>query len=85
VSNAPKSSLRDHLTTTTDQNKIELTEQELSRVSGGADSKCATTGSILACHDSHGGTSLTWPGSVDGVEGTWYMSSNSILGWTPKG
>ena len=30
-----KSSLRDRLTITTDNGKIELTEQELSRVSGG--------------------------------------------------
>ena len=35
MSNAPKSSLRDHLTTTTDAGKIDLTEQELSRVTGG--------------------------------------------------
>jgi bacteriocin-like protein len=35
VINAPKSSRRDHLTTTTDESKIELTEQELSRVIGG--------------------------------------------------
>jgi hypothetical protein len=31
-----KSSRRDHLTRTTDEGKIELTEQELRRVSGGA-------------------------------------------------
>jgi hypothetical protein len=35
VTNAPKSSRRDLLTTTTDEGKIDLTEQELSRVTGG--------------------------------------------------
>ena len=35
VTNAPKSSLRDHLTTTTNDAKIELTEQELSAITGG--------------------------------------------------
>ena len=35
MTNAPKSSRRDHLTTTTDESKIDLTEQELSRVAGG--------------------------------------------------
>ena len=34
-SNKPKGSLRDQLTTTTDESKIELTEQELRRVGGG--------------------------------------------------
>ena len=34
MTNAPKSSRR-HLTTTTDEGKINLTEQELSRVTGG--------------------------------------------------
>jgi hypothetical protein len=34
-SNKPKSSLRDQLTATTDESKIELTEQELRRVGGG--------------------------------------------------
>jgi hypothetical protein len=35
MTNAPKSSRRDHLTTTTDESKIDLTEEELSRVTGG--------------------------------------------------
>jgi hypothetical protein len=35
MSNAPKSS-RDHLTATTQDGKIELAEEELSRVTGGA-------------------------------------------------
>ena len=35
MTNAPKSSRRDLLTTTTDEGKIDLTEQELSRVTGG--------------------------------------------------
>jgi hypothetical protein len=35
MSNAPKSSLRDHLIATTEEGKIELTEGELNRVAGG--------------------------------------------------
>jgi len=35
MTDAPKSSQRDHLTATTDEGKIELTEEELNRVAGG--------------------------------------------------
>jgi bacteriocin-like protein len=35
MTNALKSSRRDHQTTTTDDANIELTEQELSRITGG--------------------------------------------------
>ncbi len=36
MTDTPKSSRRDHLITTTEDGKIELTEQELNRVNGGA-------------------------------------------------
>ena len=44
MSNAPKPSRRDRLITTTDDGRIELTEEELSRATGGTGKKAAAGG-----------------------------------------
>jgi hypothetical protein len=59
----------------------ELSLGELNLISGG-DMAAGNTGSIEFSIGT-GGAGVTWPGAVDGVSGTWHMSSKNGLSWKP--
>jgi hypothetical protein len=58
----------------------ELEIDELNRVSGGAPVVQGATGRI-SFEAGVNGSSVSWPGKVDGVSGTWTMDSHSGLSW----
>ncbi|MFY9957734.1 hypothetical protein [Bradyrhizobium sp.] len=59
----------------------ELTIDELNLVSGG-DMTAGNLGSLQYAIGT-GGAGVTWPGALDGVSGTWHMSSKNGLSWRP--
>lgn len=63
--------------------QIELSLEELDLISGGEGfSTVSHTGSIVIGTGSKG-SYVSWPGQVDGVNGTWTMSTKSGLNWHP--
>lgn len=61
----------------------ELSLEELDRISGGEGfSTISHTGSIQIGTGPKG-SYVSWPGQVDGVDGTWTMSTRSGLNWHP--
>ncbi|MFY9957735.1 hypothetical protein [Bradyrhizobium sp.] len=60
----------------------ELTIDELNLVSGG-DFNMGMIGSMTYVSSPEGGSSVTWPGAVGGVQGSWTASSKNGLTWRP--
>jgi hypothetical protein len=58
----------------------DLTIDELNHVSGGAPFVQGATGSITF-ESGVNGSSVSWPGKVDGQGGVWTISSTGGLGW----
>ncbi len=59
----------------------ELSLDQLHMVVGG-DGVMGSTGSIVFANGT-AGSSVSWPGAVGGVKGTWTASSNTGLSWHP--
>lgn len=57
----------------------ELSFDQLKTVAGG-DGVLGSTGSIVFANGT-AGSSVSWPGTVGGVKGTWTASSNTGLSW----
>lgn len=61
---------------------LELSFEGLGTVTGG-DGVVGQTGSIRFGVGANHGASVSWPGAVGGVQGTWTASSKSGLSWRP--
>lgn len=61
---------------------LELSCEDLEIVAGG-DGVMGQTGSIQFGVGANHGASVSWPGAVGGVQGTWTASSKTGLSWRP--
>jgi hypothetical protein len=61
---------------------FELSLEDLKTVTGG-DGVMGQTGSIQFGVGANHGASVSWPGALDGVQGTWTASSKTGLSWRP--
>jgi hypothetical protein len=67
-------------------NTDELSLDRLDQVAGGSANFGASghTGAIAWGTKSNGGIAVTWPGSLDGVNGVWSVSSDGGVQWHGK-
>jgi hypothetical protein len=59
----------------------DLSLDQLGMVVGG-DGVLGSTGAIVFANGT-AGSSVSWPGAVGGIQGTWTASSNTGLSWRP--